>query len=1064
MKNNYSKLVLTLCFALVSMGLFAQQRLVTGQVMDAAGGPLAGASVIVSGTTTGTLTDADGKFSLSVPGNDAIFQISFIGYIPQKVTVGNQGTINVKLIQDSQSLDEVVVIGYGTVKRSDLTGSVSSITPAQIANRSFSNVGQILQGQASGVDVTDGDGGRPGSSPSIRIRGTTSINSGSPLVVIDGMIGDMNMVSPNEIERMEVLKDASSTAIYGARGANGVIMITTKKGKIGTPVISYTGYYGIATSGKKMDMLNGSQYTDLILDMQGKNNYNQATEHWDPTSAVGIADDGVNTTFFDPDNLTYARQDNGDWYGAMFRNAKITEHNLSLSGGSEKVTYRLNVGYNDQESTRGTYRMQRYTVKSINDFKFFKDVLKFGNNLMVRFNKNTGVDGSLNSMMMNPANRPVQDFDEKYLAPGYVSNPHYYSFGTNAYHFNNQGNPMSEIAGTTNRYDELKIAAQFYAELWFVKDILSLRSQFQFENSFDHSLNYLSESYFQNTQTAPYLNESYSMSQYPKYENYLSYNQAFGKHAFSAVAGISYERDQWGRNLGVAASGFKNFNILLPTFGSSNSINAAGSFNQASLSYFGRLNYTFNNKYIITANVRADASFKFAPTNRWGYFPSFAAAWKVNEEDFMKNISWISSMKLRANWGIVGNDAINAYQFMANLYSGEGNNVRYPFGTSVTAYDPTGVYGTGFTNDLTQLQKGITLNKLPTTDIKWEETRTSGFGIDAGFLNNKLYLTFDYYDKLTNDILIGVPMSYSTGIYSALTSNAATVSNRGVEMQATWKDQVSDFGYSISVNASYNKNNVESLGAGEPISAGNHQGVGGNTTRTEIGYPIGYFFGRKTDGILYTTAEAQAYNARFGTTLAAGDMKYKDLNEDGKINDDDRTYLGDGMPKWIGGMNLDLTYKGFDFRTNLYGSLGAKIYFVEKSWYENMNNARNHTVEVLNRWKYEGDSEATLPRSDIDAPAQNYVGSDRWIEDGSYLRMKSMTLGYTVPVSALKKISGDAITNFRVYFTSENVFTVSKFSGYNPEIRSSEVTTRNLETTLTTPVPQTYVFGVQVSF
>lgn len=1064
MKNNYSKLILTLCFALISMGAFAQQKTVTGQVTDAAGTPLGGAVVLITGTTTGILTDSNGKFSLSVPNNNAVIQISFVGYISQRITVGDQSSINVKLAEDSQSLDEVVVIGYGTVKRSDLTGSVSSVTSAQIANRSFSNVGQILQGQAAGVDVTDGDGGRPGSSPVIRIRGTTSINSGSPLVVIDGMIGDMNMVSPSEIERMEVLKDASATAIYGARGANGVIMITTKKGQIGTPIISYTGYVGVATPGKKMEMLNGSQYTDLILDMQGVNNYNQTTGQWDPTAAVGIAGDGINTTFFDPDNLTYARQDNGDWYNAMFRNAMITEHNLSVSGGTEKVTYRFNAGYNDQESTRGNYRMQRYTVKLVNEYKLFNDYLKLGNNIMVRFNKNTGIDGDLNSMMMNPANRPVQDFDEKYLAPGYVSNPHYYSFGTNAYHFNNQGNPMSDIAARTNRYDEIKIAAQFFAELWLLKDKLSIRSQIQYENSYDHSLDYRSETFFQNTQTAPYLNESYSMSIYPKYENYLSYNQTFGKHSFAAVAGISYERNQWGRNLGVTATGFTNFNVLLPTYGSASSINAAGSFTQASLSYFGRLNYTFNNKYIFSANFRADASYKFAPTNRWGYFPSFAAAWKVKEEDFMKDIPWISSLKLRANWGIVGNDAISAYSFMANLYTGGGNNIRYPFGTSVTPYDPTGVYGTGFTAPMTVLQKGVTVRALPTSDIRWEETRTAGVGIDAGFINNKLYLTLDYYDKLTNDILIGVPMAYSTGIYSSRTTNAASVSNRGIEMQITWQEQLGDFGYTISANASYNKNNVESLGAGEPITDGSHQGVGGYTTRTEIGYPIGYFYGRKMDGILYTAAEATEYNAHYGTTLSAGDMKYKDLNEDGKITNDDRAYLGDGMPKWIAGMNFDLTYKGFDFRTNIYGSMGAKIFFVEKCWYENMNNARNHSISVLNRWKYEGDYEATLPRSDINAPSQNYIASDRWIEDGSYLRMKSLTLGYTISENTLSKLSGVGISNLRVYFTTENVFTVSKFSGFNPEIRSSDVTTRNLETTLTTPVPQTYVFGMQVSF
>jgi TonB-dependent starch-binding outer membrane protein SusC len=988
-------------------------------------------NVVVKGTSTGAFTDANGKYSITLPETNATLVFSFIGYQTQEIAVSAGSIIDVALVEETKVLDEIVVIGYGTVKKKDLTGSVASIQTKDLANSVVANVGQMIQGKAAGVEISSTSGGTPGAGMDIKIRGTTTLNATGPLTIIDGMPGDIDMVTPSEIESIDILKDASSAAIYGSRGANGVIIITTKKGKIGAPKVTYDGYYGVSTPGKKLDVLNASDYIDLVFNIQG-GTYNKTTGHWtNPGGQPVIFDDEV-----------HVRADSVNMQDEIFRRATVQSQNINVSGGTEIAKYRFSAGYFDQGSTRGNYNYTRYNFKSSTEFKIGKHLV-IGNNTLFRSTKTTGRDADIGGALRWAPYQPV--FSNA------STNPGHYSFITNAGNLNDAVNPMTPLAyNKDNGYDN-KLLIQLYGEVAIIQG-LTFHSQFQYEYDTYRYLNYLEKDYINNVQNANYLDEGYSVGMWPKFENYLTYTKTFGPHAFSVMGGISYEKNSNGRSISVKGTGYGGSSIPIKKVtlgGNPATVNGEGVWMSPGMSYFGRLNYSFMDRYLLTANFRADASYKFAPgNNRWGYFPSISAAWKIKEEAFLKDISFISNMKLRASWGKAGNDQINEFAYVSNVYtggySGGENLIIYPFGIN---------------NLLASAAYGATVALLPSSNIRWEETTTRGLGLDAGFFNDKLGLTVDYYNRITNGILVPVPVPLSTGINNPTIKNAASVSNKGIDMQITYRGST-DFGlgFNTSLVAGYNKNNVESLGEGQPIYANTNQEVG-YMNRTEAGKPIGYYYGYKTDGILFTQAEADTYNAKYGTTSVAGDYKFLDVNGDGKISDADRTNLGNAMPAWTYGLNLYFSYKGFDLQIAGSGVYGCELVNYNRAyWLEGGVRPFNGSTTLLTRWRYEGDTEAKLPGVAKTDPNKNTRFSNRYVEDASFTRIKTITLGYTFN----NKLFGNVFQSLRIYTTIENALLITKYTGYDPEVGGGTIG-RGIDSQ-GIPMPKNYLFGVQLSF
>jgi TonB-linked SusC/RagA family outer membrane protein len=1008
-----------------------QQKAVTGKTTDSkTGAPLPGVNVVVKGTSTGAFTDTNGNYSITLPETNGTLVFSFVGYQSQEIAVSAGSIIDVVLTEESLILDEVVVIGYGTVKKKDLTGSVASIQTKDLANSVVANVGQMIQGKAAGVEITSTSGGTPGAGMDIKIRGTTTLNATGPLTIIDGMPGDVDMVTPSEIESIDILKDASSAAIYGSRGANGVIIITTKKGKIGAPKVTYDSYYGISIPGKKLDVLNASDYIDLVFNIQG-GTYDKATGHWiNPGDLPVIFNDE-----------THVRSDSVDMQDEIFRTARVQSQNINVSGGTDIAKYRFSAGYFDQGSTRGNYNYTRYNFKSSTEFKIGKHLV-VGNNTMFRSTKTTGRDADIGGALRWA---PYQG-----VFSNASTNPGRYSFITNAGNLNDAVNPMTPLAyNKDNGYDN-KLLTQLYGEVTIIQG-LTFHSQFQYEYDTYRYLNYLEKDYINNVSNANYLDEGYSVGMWPKFENYLTFTKTIGAHALTVMGGISYEKGSNGRSISVKGTGYGGLSIPIKkvTLGSNPAtVNGAGVWMSPGMSYFGRLNYSLMDRYLLTANFRADASYKFAPANRWGYFPSVSAAWKIKEEAFLKDINLISTMKLRVSWGKAGNDQINEFAYVSNVYtggySGGENLIIYPFGID---------------NALTSTAFGATVNTLPSSLIRWEETTTMGLGIDAGFFNDRLGLTIDYYNKITNGILVPVPVPLSTGINNPTIKNAASVTNKGIDMQLSYRGSTG-FGldYNTTLVAGYNKNNVKSLGEGQPIYANNNQEVG-YVNRTEAGKPIGYYYGYKTDGILYTQTEADAYNEKYGTTSAAGDYKFLDVNGDGKISDADRTNLGNAMPAWTYGINLFFSYKGFDLQIAGSGVYGCELVNYNRAyWLEGGVRPFNGSATLLTRWRYDGDTEAKLPRVAKTDPNKNTRFSNRYVEDASYARLKTLTLGYTFN----NKLFGNVLQSLRIYTTIENALLITKYTGYDPEVGGGTIG-RGIDSQ-GIPMPRNFLFGVQLSF
>ena len=973
-------------------GTLVAQITVTGQITNATDGqPLIGATVGVQGMARGAVADIEGRYKVEVPGPGAVLVFSYTGMVNKTETVGARRVIDVALSENISLIDEVVVVGYGTQKRSNISGAVSTITSDEITKLPVLRVEQALQGRTAGVQVIQ-NSGSPGSPLTVRVRGTGTINNSDPLYIVDGVpVDGLDFLNPNDIESINVLKDAASAAIYGARGANGVVLITTKLGKrneVGR--VSYDAYFGMQSPWKKTNLLSAREYAILS---------NEAH------IAAGVK---PLPEFANPDALGAGT----DWLDAIFEDAPMSSHQLMFAGGSEKSTYTISGNYFDQNGIVGGEKsgFKRYTAR-LNGSHEVKSWLNVGTNLGLTYltrrflpENNEFTTPLVRALNMDPVT-PVRKADG--------------TFAYSRYSDTDITNPVNAIEQTFDRWRTNRITGAAYAELRPLKGLLfrsaySLDATFAtrdiFYPKFDLSNDpVLSDAPAGEKRTTNSVVKQYNTWRSWQWENVVTWEHQFGqRHQLVLTGGTTALENRY------EYSGGANTNLpsndpdkayISNTIDPIESQSAYGGASESSLvSYFARANYELDDKYLLSAAFRVDGSSRFGANNRYGYFPSVSAGWIISHEQFWKP-AFVNFLKLRGSWGQNGNDKIDDYGFTTVVLSGQ----NYTFGPGQV----------------------ITNGSVPLTvanpDIKWETSTQTDVGFDAEFLDGRVAWTSDYYIKKTSGMLYAAPIPLTVGAEPPI-RNIASAENRGWETALSYRGRAGSFSYSVGGNIAFVKNKVTSLGeGGQPKVAGRVQSANAYVSKTEVGHPIGAFFGYVTDGIFQTQQEVNDHAFQNENT-APGDIRFKDLNGDNIINADDQTYIGNPMPDFTYGITADLAWKGFDLGLFFQGSQGNDIYNATVRYdfiYV------NRPVYVLNRWAGPGTSNSE-PRVNLNDANQNASRvSDRFVEDGSYLRLKNIQLGYSLPAGLLRKIK---LEKFRVYVSSQNLFTFTKYRGMDPEI------------------------------
>lgn len=991
---------------------FAQDLSISGKIVSKNGAPIPGATVLVKGTAIGTASDMDGNYKLTIPEalKDSTLLISSIGFGNREIKINSQTSIDITLKETSHALSEIVVVGYGTQKKSDLTGAVSSVTAEDIQKAPVLEVGQALQGRAAGVVVTQATGS-PGSDVNIRVRGTGTVGNSNPLYIVDGQpVGELGIgfVNSNDIESMEILKDASACAIYGARAANGVVLVTTKRGKAGKPELKFDAYSGVQSVWKKMNLLNATQWAML------KNE-----------ARLGDGND-IDPKFENPASFG----EGTDWQDAIFRVAKVSNYNLSLSGGSEKNTYYLGGNYFKQEGVVKGTDAERISLR-VNGDQHVAKKLKVGQTLsLTRFKKDEITEGDEYISIINAA-LTMDPITPVYNADG--------TFGSSPY--NNIKNPAALIALNNATWISNRLVGGLFAEYEFI-DGLKFKSNVGLDLSFGNWTGftpvYNIAPDFQNTVN--------KLSRYTEqrilslWENTISYSKTFkNRHAVSALAGVSAQ-DSKVENMFATNGAIQSDDANLRYFDAASGIptlNGTG-YENALFSYLGRVNYSFDDKYLLTANIRIDGSSRFKEGNRYGTFPSVSVGWKINKEEFMKSISSISTLKLRVGWGQIGNQEL------------AGVNSNYPY-TNVLS--PTQYYTFGNQQSFTAGSAPLSIGN---DEIHWETVTQLNIGLDGGLFDERIQFTIDYYDKNTSGMLVQIPVPAYVGLQVPPFVNAGTVLNRGLELLASYRKDEGKFKYNASANISFLHNEVLSLGNGDPVTAGSFRGLG-NVSVSDVGQPIASFYGLQTDGIFQNDADVKA-----GVQPLAkpGDIRYKDRNNDGKITPDDRTFIGSPIPTFTYGFNLGCSYKDFDLNIFFQGSEGNKIFNGNKYYLEGGVGYTNMSNSMFNRWAGEGTS-TTVPRMS-EKNSDNRLISDRYVEDGSYMRIKNLQLGYTLPKGILKYAR---IEKLRIYVAAQNLLTFTSYSGFDPEIGLSKKSSLDIGIDRGTyPQARTISIGANLTF
>lgn len=1004
MKPNLIVLILILMSFLVDPAI-SQQMQVTGTVLDETDLPLPGANIIVKGTTTGTVTDVDGKFSINVNGNNVILVVSYLGYVSQELATGSQTNFDVHLVPNMDELDEVIVVGYGTQRKIETTGAIATIKSGELTQTPVANVAQGLQGRVAGVQVVQ-NSSAPGGNVSVRVRGTNSIRGSSePLYIIDGVqvsngggvndLSPLSTINPNDIESVQVLKDASSTAIYGARGANGVVIVTTKRGSSGRTIVSYDGYYGVQHVGKTLDVLNAAQFAEL------ENEVYKRPVFEDPAA------EGVGT----------------NWQDLIFRQAPIQSHQLSVMGGGPKTQFAISANFFDQEGIVINSDFQRYSLRLNLDHQI-SDRVKIGTSLLGSQNNNnsiptgsTSLDGpAITTSLVGaalgapPTLKPYDENGDFWPFADQVSGG-----------YREVVNPLG-LAAITNRTASQRILSNLYAEFELAKGLTYRAS---FNAVLQNDLNdYYSPLYIigegdRNSTSGTGRKTNRDLSTL-LHESIFSYSKMIGEiHSLKFTGVYSTQSDQAKVNQ-INASGFPNDATLNEALQVAQNVTVSSNRQSERLdSYMARINYGYKDKLFFDLTARADGSSKFGQNNKYGFFPAASGAWRVSEENFMNGAEFISDLKVRGSFGITGNSgAISPYQSLATV----GPGSSYNFGDTYS----TGLAPTGIANP----------------DLKWERSTQVNIGFDLSILDDRISLVADYYQKRTEDLLYTKIIPISSG-YGSIIGNFAELQNKGLELAVSAVLIDREFKWDLSGNISFNRNKVLGLDGDVDEEFVNSYSV------VAVGQPLGVFKTYVFDGI-YQTGE----DILPGSGSRTGGTKVKDVNGDGSISNADQVITGNPNPNYVFGISNSMNYKGFDLNFFISGSIGNDLYNVSRYTLENPLGNRNVLAGLADRWS---------PTN----PSQEYVSgfqggrlpiSDRFLEDGSFVRLKNISLGYTFP-----KLKG--FQKARVYVSGNNLFTITDYTGFDPEVNSygGSNTAIGIDN-LVYPVAKSFLAGIQLSF
>ncbi|AKD03835.1 TonB-dependent receptor [Pontibacter korlensis] len=983
-------LLLVMCLLTVHLS-FAQNTIsVQGRVTDASTGqPLIGAGVVVQGTSTGTQTDANGNYTISAPA-DGTLAVSYLGYRNAQVPVDNRSTINIQLETDTETLQEVVVTGYGVQEKRDVTGSIASVKSEELVRQASQNPVSSLQGKVAGVNITNT--GQPGASPQIRIRGTGSaLGSADPLYVVDGtFVNDLSFLNPADIESIEILKDASSAAIYGVRAANGVVLVTTKRGKSGEATVNYNGFVGVQRVTNQLEMTNASEYATAVNEKNGS-------------------------------ELLSTNLPSTDWYDQILRTAMIHNHQVTASGGSEKVTYSASAGYLNQEGIIKGNEYERITARLQTDIQISENIKVGYNGIFYNYNSDDIPGDIFYQAYVAPPVIPV------FKANGRYGDPVDFPIG-------NFANPQASLDWFYQKSNGQRLTSNAFGEVKFLNGF-TFRSSLGLNYGIDEYTNYRSRDSLTTVQfaTRSLLTQRRSKSNMWLWENTLTYDKSFGNHEITALLGTSAQEDKSNYFTGsVNDVEFNSEANLYLDLGDPETYNIdAGGARGTFVSYFGRVNYSFLDRYLLTATLRYDASSNYPRGDRWEYFPSIGLGWRVIEEGFMQNQTIFDNLKLRASWGRLGNNNIPA-----NLYR------------STVSTDPRlGAIRNGV------LYPGWNINTVPPATLFWEVVEEVDLGVEMGFLNNRLTVEADWYNRKTDDAIFGVTPLGFLGLGGQIRGNYATFRNRGLEFIANWSDEIStDVSYNIGFNFSRNRNEVTGVAIENAAFFNGNLPVGGyQVSITRVGDPIGSFYGYEVEGIFQNEQEVEG-SAQ--PNASPGDFRYRDLDGNQVIDERDKTIIGNPNPGFIYGINTGFRFKGFDLQLDIQGVADVDIYNGNRNVrYGNENYDKDF---FDNRWTGPGTSNS-YPSADL--TGRNLDPNDFYVEKGDYIRIRNLQLGYNLPTSLVKSLK---MQNLRVYINAQNPVTWFDYNGFSPEVGGAPVSQgidRNVY-----PLSATYNFGVNATF